>query len=81
MEKPNFYHRFKVEMPIQNGFYEDFVTFMKSFCAQRDLTVEWVQTSELAGYTSVTFILRGDYMTPSTLVTLGILWQLEKHFL
>lgn len=81
MEKPYFYHRFKVEMPICNGFYEDFVSFMKSFCAQRDIKIEWVHIFEFTGYTSVTFILRGDYMTPSTLVSLGRLWQSEMQVL
>lgn len=79
MEKPYFYHRFKVEMPVRNGFYEYFVSFMKDFCAQRDIRVEWVQNIECAGYTSVTFILRGDYMLPSTLVSLGRLWQSEMQ--
>lgn len=81
MGKTYFYHRFKVEMPILNGFYENFVAFMQSFCGQRDLKVEWVQNIECDGYTSVTFVLRGDYMLPSTLVSLGRLWQLEMHSL
>lgn len=79
MEKPYFYHRFKVEMPVRNGYYESFVSFMKSFCSQRDLRVEWLQNIECDGYTSVTFILRGDYMLPSTLVSLGRLWQSEMQ--
>lgn len=79
MEKPYFYHRFKVEMPIRHGFYESFVSFMKSFCDQRDIRIEWVQTIELTGYSSVTFVLRGDYMIPSTLVTLGMLWESEMQ--
>lgn len=81
MEKPYFYHKFKVEMPIRNGFYENFVSFMKSFCNQRDIRIEWVQNIECAGHTSVTFILRGDYMLPTTLVSLGRLWQLEMQTL
>lgn len=81
MERTNFYHKFKVEMPICNGFYEDFVTFMKSFCAQRDLKIVWYRVFEFTGYTSVTFILRGSYMTPSTLVSLGRLWQSELQIL
>lgn len=79
MEKPYFYHKFKVEMPIRNGFYENFVSFMKSFCGQRDLKIEWLQNVEGDGYTSVTFVLRGDYMLPSTLVSLGRLWQSEMQ--
>lgn len=81
MEKPYFYHRFKVEMPIRNGFYENFVTFLKEFCSLRDIRIEWVRNVEGAGYTSVTFILRGDYMLPSTLVSLGRLWQSEMQTL
>lgn len=81
MEKPYFYHKFKVEMAIREEFYEDFVSFMKSFCAQRELRIEWTQSIECAGYTSVTFILRGDYMLPSTLVSLGRLWQSEMQIL
>ena len=77
MEKPYFYHKFKVEMPIRNGFYEDFVSFMKSFCILRGLRIEWVQNVECADHTSVTFILRGDYMLPTTLVSLGMLWHSE----
>lgn len=77
MEKPYFYHKFKVEMPVKAGFYEDFVSFMKGFCAQRDLKIEWIQNVEGDGYTSVTFILRGNYMLPTTLVSLGYLWRLE----
>lgn len=81
MEKPYFYHKFKVEMPVKSGFYDDFVSFMKSFCAQRELKIEWVHIFEFTGYTSVTFILRGSYMTPSTLVSLGRLWQSEMQIL
>ena len=77
MEKPYFYHKFKVEMPVKAGFYENFVSFVKDFCAQRDLRIEWIQTLECDGFTSVTFYLRGDYMLPSTLVSLGYLWRLE----
>ena len=77
MEKPYFYHRFKVEMPVKAGFYEAFVSFVKDFCAQRELKIEWVRTVEGDGYTSVTVILRGDYMLPTTLVSLGYLWRLE----
>jgi len=77
MEKPYFYHRFKVEMPIRNGFYENFVTFLKEFCSLRDMRIEWVRNVEGASYTSVTFILHGDYLLPSTLVSLGRAWQSE----
>lgn len=77
MEKPYFYHKFKVEMPVKAGFYEAFVSFVKDFCAQRELQVEWTRAVELDGYVSVSFILRGDYMIPTMLVTLGYLWQLE----
>lgn len=77
MEKPYFYHRFKVEMPIKAGFYESFVSFVKDFCAQRDLQVEWTRAVELDGYVSVSFILRGNYMIPTMLVSLGYLWQME----
>lgn len=77
MEKPYFYHRFKVEMPIRNGYYENFVTFLKEFCGLRDLRIEWVRNVEGAGYTSVTFILHGDYLLPTTLVSLGRAWQSE----
>lgn len=81
MEKPYFYHKFKVEMPIKAGFYEDFVSFMKTFCIQRDLKIEWIQIVEGDGCVSVTFILRGDYMLPSMLVSLGYLWRLRLQFL
>lgn len=77
MEKPYFYHKFKVEIPVKAGFYGEFVSFMKSFCIQRDLKIEWIQNVEGDGYVSVTFILRGDYMLPTTLVSLGYLWRLE----
>ena len=77
MEKPYFYHKFKVEMPIKAGFYENFVSFVKDFCAQRELRVEWVQAVECDGFVSVSFILRGDYMLPTMLVSLGYLWRLE----
>lgn len=77
MEKPYFYHRFKVEMPVRNGYYENFVTFLKEFCSLRDLRIEWVRNVEGAGYTSVTFILHGDYLLPTTLVSLGRAWQSE----
>lgn len=77
MEKPYFYHKFKVEMPIRNGYYENFVTFLKEFCSLRDLRIEWVRNVEGAGYTSVTFILHGDYLLPTTLVSLGRAWQSE----
>lgn len=77
MEKPCFYHRFKIEMPVRAGFYEAFVAFVKDFCAQREIRVEWVRTVELDGYVSVSFILRGDYMIPTMLVSLGYLWQIE----
>lgn len=77
MEKPYFYHRFKVEMPIRNGYYENFVTFLKEFCSLRDIRIEWVRNVEGAGYTSVTFILHGDYLLPTTLVSLGRAWQSE----
>lgn len=77
MEKPYFYHRFKVEIPIRNGYYENFVTFLKGFCTLRDLKIEWVRNVECAGYTSVTFILHGDYLLPTTLVSLGRAWQSE----
>lgn len=77
MEKPYFYHRFKVEMPIRNGYYENFVTFLKEFCSLRDLRIEWVRNVECAGYTSVTFILHGDYLLPTTLVSLGRAWHSE----
>lgn len=79
MEKPYFYHKFKVEMPVRAGFYENFVSFIKDFCAQRDLRVEWIRTVECDSYVSVSFILRGDYMLPTTLVSLGRLWQLEMQ--
>lgn len=81
MEKPYFYHKFKVEMAIREGFYEDFVSFMKSFCSLRDLRIEWNPVVELSGHVSVSFTLRGDYMTPSTLVSLGILWQSRVEIL
>lgn len=81
MEKPYFYHKFKVEMSVRNGFYENFVSFMKSFCEQRDIRIEWVRNVEFDGYVSVTFILRGDYMLPTTLVSLGRLWQIEMQTL
>lgn len=81
MEKPYFYHKFKVEMPIRNGFYENFVSFMKSFCEQRDIRIDWVRNVEFDGYVSVTFVLRGDYMLPTTLVSLGRLWQIEMQTL
>lgn len=77
MEKPYFYHRFKVEMPVRNGYYEDFVSFLKEFCSLRDLRIEWVRNYEGADFVSVNFILYGDYMLPSTLVSLGILWHSE----
>ncbi len=77
MGNPYFYHKFKVEMPVKTGFYGEFVSFMKTFCIQRDLKIEWVQNVEGDGYTSVTFVLRGDYMLPTTLVSLGYLWRLE----
>lgn len=77
MEKPYFYHKFKVEMPVKNGYYENFVTFLKEFCSLRDLRIEWLQNFEGAGFISVTFILHGDYMLPSTLVSLGRAWQSE----
>lgn len=77
MEKPYFYHKFKVDMPVKTGFYENFVSFVKGFCAQRDLRVEWVQTVECDGFVSVSFILRGDYMIPTALVSLGYLWRME----
>ena len=77
MEKPYFYHRFKVEMPIRNGYYESFVTFLKEFCSLRDIRIEWVRNVEGAGYTSVTFILHGDYLLPTTLVSLVRAWQSE----
>lgn len=79
MENPYFYHKFKVEMPIKAGFYENFVSFMKSFCAQRDIRIVWVRNVECDGYVSVTFVLRGNYMLPTTLVSLGRLWQLEMQ--
>lgn len=81
MEKPYFYHKFKVEMPVRNGFYENFVSFMKSFCEQRDIRIDWVRNVEFDGYVSVTFVLRGDYMLPTTLVSLGRLWQIEMQTL
>ena len=77
MEKPYFNHKFKVEMPVKNGYYENFVSFLKSFCSLRDIRIEWVQNFEGAGFTSITFILHGDYMLPSTLVSLGREWQAE----
>lgn len=77
MKKPYFYHKFKVEMPVKAGFYENFVSFVKDFCAQRDWRVEWTQTVELDGYISVSFVLRGDYMVPTALVSLGYLWRME----
>lgn len=77
MEKPNFYHKFKVEMPVKAGFYENFVSFMKSFCEQRDIRVVWVRTVECDGYVSVSFVLRGNYMIPTTLTSLGYLWRIE----
>lgn len=81
MEKVSFYHKFKVELSVKNGFYENFVSFIKDFCAQRDLKVEWVQNVECGEYVSVTFILRGNYMLPTTLVSLGYLWRLELQTL
>lgn len=81
MEKPYFYHRFKVEMSVKCGFYENFVSFIKDFCTERDLKVEWIQTVECGEYISATFVLRGDYMLPTTLVSLGYLWQLELQTL
>lgn len=81
MEKPYFYHRFKVEMPIRNGYYEDFVTFLKEFCSLRDIRIEWVRNVEGAGYTSVTFVLHGDYLMPSTLVSLGMNWRSTMAFI
>ena len=81
MEKPYFYHKFKVELSVKNGFYENFVSFIKDFCAQRDLKVEWIQNVECGEYVSVTFILRGNYMLPTTLVSLGYLWRLELQTL
>lgn len=77
MEKPYFYHKFKVEMSIRSGFFEDFVSFMNSFCSLRSLRIEWVRNVECADHVSVTFILRGDYMLPTTLVSLGMLWYSE----
>lgn len=77
MEKPYFYHKFKVDMPVKTGFFENFVSFVKEFCAQRDLRVEWVQTVECDGFVSVSFVLRGDYMIPTMLVSLGYLWRIE----
>ena len=77
MEKPYFYHRFKVEISIKNGYYEDFVSFLKEFCNLRDLRIEWLRNYEGAGFTSVNFILHGDYMLPSTLISLGREWQSE----
>ena len=77
MEKPYFYHKFKVDMPVKAGFYENFVSFVKDFCIQRELRVEWVQTVECDGFVSVSFILRGDYMIPTALVSLGYLWRME----
>ena len=77
MEKPYFYHKFKVEMPIKIGYYENFVSFVKDFCAQRDLRVEWTRAVDCDGFVSVTFILRGDYMIPTMLVSLGYLWRME----
>lgn len=77
MEKPYFYHRFKVEMIVGNGYYENFVTFLKEFCSLRDLRIEWVRNVECAEYVSVTFILHGDYLLPTTLVSLGRAWQSE----
>ena len=77
MEKPYFYHKFKVEMPVMAGFYENFVSFVKDFCAHRDLRVEWVRKVECDGFVSVSFIIRGDYMIPTVLVTLGYLWRME----
>lgn len=77
MEKPYFYHRFKVEIPISNGYYENFVTFLREFCSLRDLRIEWVRNVECAGCTLVTFILHGDYLLPTTLVSLGRGWQSE----
>lgn len=81
MEKPYFYHKFKVEMAIRESFYEEFVSFMKSFCSLRDLGIEWQPVVELSGHVSVSFTLRGDYMTPSTLVSLGMLWQSRVEIL
>ena len=77
MEKPYFYHKFKVDMPVKAGYYENFVSFVKDFCIQRELRVEWVQTVECDGFVSVSFILRGDYMIPTALVSLGYLWRME----
>lgn len=77
MEKPYFYHKFKVAMSVKAGFYENFVSFVKDYCAQRDLRVEWTRTVELDGYISVSFVLRGEYMVPTTLVSLGYLWRME----
>lgn len=77
MKKPYFYHKFEVAMPIKASFYEHFVSFVKDFCAQRDLRVEWVQTVECDGFVSVSFVLRGDYMIPTALVSLGYLWRME----
>lgn len=81
MEKTYFYHKFKVEMPIRNGYYDDFVSFLNDFCSLRDLRVEWLRCVEFVGYTSVTFILRGDYMIPSTLVSLGQEWRSRMAYL
>lgn len=77
MEKTYFNHKFNVEMPIKNGYYEDFVSFLKDFCSLRDLRIEWVRNYEGVGFTLVTFILYGEYMLPSTLVSLGRAWQSE----
>lgn len=77
MEKPYFYHKFKVSMSVKAGFYENFVSFIKDFCAERDLRVEWTQTVECDGFVAVSFVLRGDYMIPTVLVNLGYLWRTE----
>lgn len=77
MKKPYFYHKFEVAMSVKAGFYEHFVSFVKDFCAQRDLRIEWVRTVECDGFVSVLFGLRGDYIIPTTLVSFGYLWRME----
>lgn len=75
MEKPYFYHKFNVSVAIETRFYEDFILFVRDFCAQRDLRVGWTRVIELDDHVSLSFVLRGAYMIPTTLVTLGYLWQ------
>lgn len=77
MEKINFYHKFKIEMPVKAGYYENFVSFVRDFCAQRDLRVGWLKAVECDGFVSVSFVIRGAYMIPTMLVSLGYLWQME----